>query len=148
MKESLIAGGVMVVSVTFALLIAAQFGAFDGIQVFGGAGGVGARECTVSTVEAATVGDDVSSTILAEYSNRAWAIIEQPTNATNTVSVSFDEGAAATVNGGVQLTPATTTSSKQATEPFGLNTDFAYTGAVTGITSTGSTTVRITECRY
>ena len=148
MKDKLLISFIITTIVAIAITMYLIFISIFNVGTFGGAGGVGARECTVSTVAAATVGDDISSTLLAEYTNRAWAIIEQPINATNTVSVSFDEGAAATVNGGVQLTSATTTSPKQATEPFGLNTDFSYTGAVTGITSTGSTTVRITECRY
>jgi len=102
--------------------------------------------CTTNTVASAAVGADISSTILSAYSNRAWARIERVDDsagvATNTVHVSFDAGSAATLTSG--LTLGTTTQFID----FGKNTDFPYVGAVTGITDVGSTTVRITSCRY
>lgn len=140
MKPKIIIIGVVVLIALGALY------AFRDSAVLGGAGGVGARECTV-TESLATVGNNISSTVLAEYTNRAWAVIQLPLLATgvatNTVSLSFDEGAAA-----VSGTDFTLSTSTPITEPFGLNSDFSYTGAVTGITSTGSTTLRVVECRY
>ena len=112
----------------------------------GGPGGQTAISCSVSTVAAAVVGNQNSSTLLSASTNRAWARITQVKNssdvATNTVYVSFDEGAAATLYNGVTLATATPSID------FGKNTDFPYTGAVTGITTVGSTTVEITQCIY
>jgi hypothetical protein len=71
-------------------------------------------------------------------------MIQRPENvqgvATNTVSVSID-GGAATLATGLELATST---------PFlSFGTAGApFTGAVTGITSTGSTTVRVVECGY
>lgn len=116
-------------------------------QTLGGGAGQVATSCTISTVTAVTVGNQVSSTLLAAHSNRAWARIQSPQSATNTVFMSFNAGAAATLNNGLtigQLNATTTTNLID----FGKNTDFPYTGAVTGITNLGSTTVLVTECRY
>ena len=107
----------------------------------------GTIRCNVSNVAAAVIGDDLSATVLAANSNRAWARVSLVTDsvgvATSTAYLSFDEGAAATINNGVTL--ATSTPSVD----FGLNTDFPYVGEVTGIIKgTASTTVQITECTY
>ena len=115
-------------------------------QLGAGYQGFNAFACDTNTVTAAGVGADESSTILAAHSRRAFAQIQLEENsagiATSTVYISFDEGAAATLNDGLKLgtsTPVLT---------FGLNTDNPYVGAVTGITDTASTTVLVTECRY
>ena len=109
--------------------------------------GANADSCAVTTVSASVVGDDLSSTVLARNSNRAWAQIELPVTsagiATNTVALSFDEGAVAVLGSGLTLSTTTTL-----TKEFGLQTPFPYTGAVTGITNTASTTVRVTECSF
>ncbi len=109
-------------------------------------GEIDSAKCDVETVTMKTVGADISSTILSAAGNRAWARIQQVRDvagvATSTVSLSFDEGAAATVNGGLQI--STSTPSIE----FGRNADLPYVGAVTGITNAGSTTVRVTECLY
>lgn len=115
------------------------------VRSFGSASTLATPACTISTVAQATVGHQLSSTILAANSRRAWAIIEQPLNATNTLSINF--GATATVNTGLQLPPATTTNETDHIE-LGINTNFPYTGDVMGITNNGSTTVRITQCVY
>jgi hypothetical protein len=100
------------------------------------------RACTV-TQTVATVGHQVSTTVLAANSQRAWATIRQPQNATNTVSLGF--GTAASAVTGLQLyTPASTSESYT----FGKKTDFPFTGAVNGLTSTGSTTVKVVQCVY
>lgn len=105
------------------------------------------NSCAVSTVTPATVGNQVSTTLLSSASNRAWAIIQQPLNATNTTSISFDEGAAAVLGEGISLQTASTTDGISYMK-FGLSTELPYTGAVTGITNTGSTTVQIIQCLY
>lgn len=112
-----------------------------------GISSISSQSCTVSTVVAAPVGNQISSTLLSGNSRRAWAIIQQPINASNTVSVAFNAGTAATLTSGIQLTQATTTS-PLVEITFGLNTDFPYTGAVTGITASASSTVNITQCVY
>lgn len=128
------------------LLIATTFGVFNKSESLGGQGGLSANSCAVSTVTMAGVGHQVSSTILSSSAARAWAQIELVTTtvgvATNTPSISFDEGAAATLASGVKLSTTTPIIN------FGLNTDFPYTGAVTAITDVGSTTIRVTDCIY
>lgn len=117
-------------------------------KAFGSAATRGTPDCLVSTSTVALVGASNSRTILPENPIRAWAKIQQPLNATNTLALSFDEGAAASAAaGGIALANATT-SSYQTDIEFGLDTDFPYTGAVTGSTSAASTTVLITECTY
>lgn len=142
MKKTTIIGiGIIV------LVALATFYVTSDRQTFGGGAGQTATSCTTSTVAVATIGNQLSGTVLAAHSNRAWARIEQPINATNTVNLAFNAGTAATITSGLQLTTATTTS-PVAYIDFGRNTDFPYTGAVTGITNTGSTTILVTECRY
>lgn len=115
----------------------------------GGGESFRARGCAVNTVTQAIIGPDISSTLLSASSVRAWARIQQTDNASTTSHLSFDEGAAAVVGAGLVLGPDIAGAS---TTPnfidFGLNTDFPYTGAVTGITDLSSTTVLVTECRY
>jgi len=114
-------------------------------------GGVASlRACTVYSTGPVTVGHQQSSTLLGAYSNRAWAVISTGDNATNTVYVAFATSTAATASNGYPLNAANTggaTSTKQEVR-FGLNTEFPYTGAVTGLTDNGSTTVYVTDCRY
>ena len=110
-------------------------------------GGVSTTKCSVTTDTVKTIGNQLSSTILSANNTRAWAKIQMPSNATNTAAFSFDEGAAATLTSGTllgQLNATTTTNSAE----FGLSTVFPYTGAVTGITNAGSTTVHVIECVF
>jgi hypothetical protein len=109
-------------------------------------GQINSRGCSVSSTLVAGVGNQVSSTVLSAKGNRAWARIQQPNNATNTVALSFDEGAAAVLGRGVSLNNNATSTIPDIS--FGLATAFPYTGAVTGITDIGSTTVLVTECSY
>lgn len=107
------------------------------------------NKCDTYSSTSATVGADISSTILTAYSNRAYARIQVVNSASSTISLSFDEGADAVVGEGITLNQyelggATTTPYIE----FGLNTDFPYVGAITGITNMGSTTLQITECRF
>ncbi len=109
--------------------------------------GLGDSGCVTSTSSAEIVGHQVSRTVLPAYGSRAWAQITAPgilegAVATNTITISIDEGAAAVKNKGYVLTTTTPTI------VFGLNTDLPYTGAVTAITNVGTTSVLVTECRY
>lgn len=134
--------------IAFIILTAVGFGVFQyqshQVQRFAG---ITDASCSVNTVSAVSVGDDVSSTILSAKGNRAYAKIQLVETAggvaTSTVFLSLDEGAAATLNNGLKLATST---------PFievGRNADNPYTGAITGITNgTASTTVLVTECSY
>jgi hypothetical protein len=103
-------------------------------------------KCTTSTVTAVSVGNQVSSRVIATSSSRAFLRIQQVRDAagvaTTTVALSLDEDAAATFNNGITLSTST---------PYidlGTNTTLPYTGAVQAITNTSSTTLRVTECVY
>ena len=103
--------------------------------------GSGYRTCTMTQTVVA-IGHQAPTTILAA-ANRQWAAIQQPENATNTVSVSF--GGTPTTGSGLSLTPATSTSPFPYFE-FGNNTPFNYTGAVSARTNSGSTTIKVIQC--
>lgn len=107
-----------------------------------------AQSCLTTTSSVATVGDDESGTLLSANGRRAFAIIQQPTNATNTVALSTDEGAAAVLGSGYQLDDIATSTGEASKFIVGLATDMPYTGAITGLTNNGSTTVLVTECTY
>lgn len=102
--------------------------------------------CTVYTQVAVAVNATATTTLLAASSSRAWARIQQPINASNTVQLALN-GLPLLVNAGLQLTPATTSSAVPLID-FGLNTGFPYTGAVTASTTAGASTVFVTECGY
>jgi hypothetical protein len=105
------------------------------------------QQCVTSTVTAVAIGNQASTRIVATSSRRAFVRIQQPINATNTVSLIANADAPATTATGLQLTAATTTSPIPYME-FGLNTDMNYTGSITGITNTGSSTVLVTQCNF
>lgn len=114
--------------------------------VYAGISSISSQQCTVTTEAGIAVGNQVSVTILAANSRRAWARIALNFNtagiATSTPWLSFNGGAAAVVGSGTAL--ATTSP----TMLFGLNEGFAYTGAVTGITGIATTSVQVTQCVY
>lgn len=110
-------------------------------------GGSLADACTILTTTAVAVGTSGTNVVLATSSNRAYAIIEQPINASNTTAVLLGNGAPATLTSGIQLTPATSTS-PLGSYTVGLNTATPYTGAVTALESTGASFVFVTDCRY
>jgi hypothetical protein len=91
------------------------------------------------------IGHQESKTLINVNGRRAWAKIQLATSgvgvATNTASLSL--GGVATLAGGTEISTSTDFSLE-----FGLNTPLPYVGAVAGITSTGSTTVRVVECLY
>lgn len=130
------------------LLAWGTYHALGGSPTFGGTGsGSQADACTVFTVSSVTIGNQQSTQILSSHANRAFATLQQPINATNTVNVSFATGTAATLTSGLQL-PAATSTSPSPSLTFGLATDKPYTGAVTAITNVASTTLLVTECLY
>lgn len=137
-KEILAIGLVLVV--LFAVYTVTKDKGGDDLEL---SGSNASQKCEVNIVTAVTIGDDVSTTILSAASNRAWATIGVSGGETEPLFISFDEGAAATTDNGVILTATSTTMIE-----FGLNTRFPYTGAVTGITGTASTSVMVTECKY
>lgn len=105
-------------------------------------GRLGAR-CNMSATTTVVIGNQSSTQILAAHSLRAWATIQLPSLggvSTNTVSLNFD--APATLASGYELSTSTREFS------LGLNESFPFVGAVNAITSTGSTTIRVIECRY
>lgn len=103
------------------------------------------QQCTAST-SAIVIGNQVSLTIVSAAGRRANLRVQQPINATNTVTLGLT-ASAVTSAGGLQLTPATTTSPVNYMD-IGLNTDMNYTGPVQAITNTGSTTVLVTQCLF
>lgn len=110
-------------------------------------GGIRDSKCSVSSTEVVSIGDDISTQVLASAENRAYARIQTVANeSVNAVYLSFDEGAAAVVGEGARL--ATSTDSRGSVIEFGRNADMPYIGAVTAITDVASTTVLVTDCLY
>ena len=103
-----------------------------------------ASDCEISTYTKVGIGNQTAVQLLASHGRRAWAQVDLPISsegvATNTVSLGL--GVTATLNAGTQLATSTNTF------VFGLNTDMPFTGSVSAITSNGSTSIRVTECRY
>lgn len=100
--------------------------------------------CTLTQTRVG-VGHQLSTTILSANSARAWAMVMQPLNATNTVAIGL--GSTAVFGDGVSLQNASTTNGFTSFK-FGLNTELPYVGAVTALTSTGSTTLQVIQCVY
>lgn len=125
-----------------ALAIIAALVIFFTINTHQVKGEVYSTSCTASSSVVA-VGNQASSRILQSHARRAWAEVALPNTqgvATNTIALGL--GTAAVITQGHEMS---TTSDEFA---LGLNTDLPYTGEVNAITSTGSTTLRVTECRY
>jgi hypothetical protein len=107
----------------------------------------GTPSCIAST-SAIRVGHQAATTIASANSVRALARLQIAQNATNTYYVAWG-GQTATVANGYQLfTNRATASSTNIEVDSGLNTDFADTGAISVITSSGTTTINLTECTY
>lgn len=130
--------------IAFAFAVLVMFLAYH-TPAHAGISSVQSTQCTVSTFAQVAVGNQNSVTVLAANSRRAWARITLPTNAagiaTSTPFLSFNAGAAATLND-FKLSTSTPV------VDFGLNADFPYTGAVTGITGLATTSVQVTQCVY
>lgn len=110
---------------------------------FVGSGGEVATKCETSISSATDLLTSTSSTILATSTRRSFARIQILDSENGIAWLSFDEGAVASTSRGVELVA----DSEEAIE-FGLNTDFPYVGAVTGIATVATTTLFITECTY
>lgn len=108
---------------------------------FAGQGGIGASACTISSQSAVSIGDDVSTEIIASGARNAYAIIELDNGEQDGIHLAF--GTAATVGNGTELS----STSLQSFE-VGLNTDFPFTGSVNAITQQSSTSVLVTVCKY
>lgn len=104
---------------------------------------LGLAVCNV-TQTVKTIGHQYSTKIL-DKGARSWAIIQQPLNATNTVALSFDN-ASSTVARGYKLYPPVSASTTDSVK-FGYATDLPLQNAVEAITSTGSTTITVIECK-
>lgn len=98
--------------------------------------------CTV-TESLVTVGHQEAKVVLSAGAF-TWAIIQQPQNASNTLSLSLN--ATSTAGRGYELTPATSTSPVPELR-LGFATDLPFQGKVTGRTNNGSTTVKTTVCK-
>ncbi len=133
-----------ILSFNFLIPVAILLVAFFVVSTMQSQAEVYSNSCTVSTSTAVTIGP-TSSTLMATSSNRAWAIIQAKPAETSTLYLKFDEGESATVNNGFALGTTTEDMNKIT---FGRNTEFPYTGTVTGITNTATTTVLVTECVY
>src|SRR4029077_9648570 len=103
--------------------------------------------CIVSTSSSVVIGNQFSEWLWPTTTRRAWAKIQQPLNASNTVSISFRHGAAATLSSPNQLTMATSTNPVPILL-FGIETDIPYQGPVRALTNIGSTTVFVQQCVY
>lgn len=112
--------------------------------------GQAVRICTV-TQSVVPIGHQFSAVVSTSTPGRQWAIIQQPLNATNTVSLAF--GATAVAGQGFTLnrdvTGPASVDSASTTEYFkyGFATEFPMQTYVTARTSTGSTTVNLIECK-
>lgn len=140
-------GSFILASVIFTLTLVVGILFRDTKEVEAGGDGFVAYNCTASS-SAITIGDDISTQILATTSRRAWARVSLANNATNTASLAWNDVTAvhntgtllnAAVTGGASTTPSL---------DFGLNTDFPYTGAVKVITNFSTTTILVTQCVY
>lgn len=106
------------------------------------------RACSIQSISPVNIGHQLSTQILATTSNRAYARIQIPDNATNTVRLAFG-GSSATASNGIIIGGAITNGATSTPFiEFGLNTDFPFVGAVQGLTDNGSTTVDVTTCIY
>jgi hypothetical protein len=100
-------------------------------------GSISLGTCQV-THSVASVGHQQTRTVLDASTRRQWAIVQQPANASNTVSLSF--GGTAVAGQGYQLIA---TSSIM----LGFATDLRTGAAITARTASASSTVLVTTCQ-
>ena len=115
----------------------------------GGQGGVGANSCTASTSIVA-IGAGEGRLVVGSHARRAWlhiqrAAVESTDLATNTPALFFGSW---THNTDTLATSGYRISTTTNPAILGLNTDLPYTGSLYALTDNGSTTIRVTECRY
>lgn len=96
--------------------------------------------CDSASVGSVVVGNQQATTLQGTTTRRALYRIQQPVNATNTLSIALN-GTAAVSGSGLVLQA---TSSAE----FGLTTTFPYTGPISIITNAGSSTVMVSLCTY
>jgi len=121
--------------------LAILFG-YVGLQKKNDEPSLGLAVCTV-TESVVVVGHQQTRTVL-DAGARSWAVIQQPLNATNTVSLSL--GGTAVAGQGYQLANATT--SNYASElRLGFATDLPTGVAVTARTVSASSTLNVIVCR-
>ena len=101
------------------------------------------RLCTI-TESTVAIGNQEATTVLAPGS-RQWAIIQQPVNATNTPTISFD--GAAVSGQGYHLATTTNTHLFPSELRFGFATDLPTANSVSVITDIASTTVTVISCK-
>lgn len=129
-----------------AILLLAGIFNFKNDPAFSGVSSSASTECTIVSSTTVGIGNQTSTEIVASAKNNAYVIISQPVNATNTVALGF--GATASLASSAVKLASTSTTVSPGTFVAGLNSDFPYTGSIQAITSTGSTTIGVTVCRY
>ena len=110
-------------------------------ETFAGNGGVSATECDIFTQTAVSIGDDVSTEVVASHARNAYVLLELNVDETNGVYLGF--GSAGVEDQGISLDASNITKLES-----GLNSNFPFTGAINAITDTSSTTLLVTVCRY
>jgi hypothetical protein len=136
----------LIVAIVFGLVMFIVGYQLKGGGILGAGTGIASSACTMGTSTSVAVGHQFGETILPAHSARAYAIIQQPVGATNTVSIKFGTGAPV-VNQGFSLYSAAYGTSTDRLE-IGRSTNFPYTGAIRAITNVGSSTVLVTSCNY
>lgn len=135
----------IIISALLVLIVATLFGIFRAPIQSAAKNSLGLAVCTVTETKVA-VGPQAATTVLAAGA-RSWAIVQQPANATNTVSVSF--GGTAVKGSGYSLAPDTTPDVASSTDKLvtGFSTELPTSAALSAITSTGSSTLNVIVCR-
>lgn len=101
--------------------------------------------CASITSTKVTIGNQISTQLLATSSRRAWARIQMPAIASSTAYLALNKDAAAVVGAGTALNASASSTDFM---DSGLATLNPYTGAIEGITNAGSTTVQVDQCSY
>lgn len=105
-----------------------------------------ADACTAST-SVVTVLSSASTQILGTSTNRAYARIQQPLNATNTIALALNNAPVTNAIPIISLENASTTVGQTRYE-FGLATPFPYTGAIAASSSNGTAVLQVIQCLY
>lgn len=144
LSELLIIGAIFAVSTFVGVFLATS----AKTPTLGGTSSLASYPCATVTNTRVAIGNQLSTTVLAASSRRAWARISVPNAATSTFFLSL--GGTATVGSGVVLNGSNVKGGASST-PFidiGLDTWLPYTGAVSAITNVGSTTAVVSTCAY
>lgn len=125
----------------FAILVIGAVFLTTGGEEFSGQGGVTATACSISSQTRVSIGDDVSTQVVASDARNAYTLLQLALDESNAVYLGFGQDAVTT--GGLILDASTDRSLA-----VGLNSDFPFTGAINAITNTSSTTLYVTVCEY